>query len=242
MSNTSSSSSSSSSSMSSSTSTSNNTSSRGRTAEYDLIIIGAGLSGLSAASYYHEYSSRSKIIVLEGRSRVGGRTYSTNEYGSKSNGYEPHTLDLGGAYIGPSQNRILRLAKRFHVKTKKVYNEGKTVMYMNKKRYEYNGTIPSLSPLALLDLNHLMVDTETKRRSIDITQPWNHPHADVWDNMTVQDYIDAKSYTDIAKKIYSGATKGLLCVEANTVSLLSWLFYIQSGECINRITETSNGA
>lgn len=39
-------------------------------------------------------------------------------------------MDLGGAYIGPTQNRILRKAKEYGVKTYKVNEEESLVHYV----------------------------------------------------------------------------------------------------------------
>lgn len=72
----------------------------------DVIIIGAGFAGLSAAKYF---SSKSiKCLVIEGRSRVGGRTL------SQAINDEQWTIDLGGQWIGPTQKRILSFVEEFH--------------------------------------------------------------------------------------------------------------------------------
>ena len=74
----------------------------------DIVIVGAGFSGLSAAKYF---SSKSiKCIVIEGRSRVGGRTLS-----QKINN-EDTIIDLGGQWIGPNQKRILSFIEEFNLK------------------------------------------------------------------------------------------------------------------------------
>lgn len=44
---------------------------------------------------------------------------------------ETKWVDLGGAYIGPTQNRILRLAREYGVKTYKVNEQEKLVHYVN---------------------------------------------------------------------------------------------------------------
>jgi monoamine oxidase len=73
----------------------------------DVVIIGAGFAGLSAAKYL---SSKSiKCLVIEGRSRVGGKTL------SQQINDEKWTIDLGGQWIGPSQNRILSFIKEFNL-------------------------------------------------------------------------------------------------------------------------------
>lgn len=72
----------------------------------DVVIIGAGFAGLSAAKYLSLKSI--KCIVIEGRSRVGGRTLSQKINDQKL------TIDLGGQWIGLSQNRILSFIKEFN--------------------------------------------------------------------------------------------------------------------------------
>lgn len=43
---------------------------------------------------------------------------------------ETKWVDLGGAYIGPTQNRILRIAKQYGVKTYKVNEEESLIHYV----------------------------------------------------------------------------------------------------------------
>uniref|UniRef100_A0A673LCZ9 monoamine oxidase n=1 Tax=Sinocyclocheilus rhinocerous TaxID=307959 RepID=A0A673LCZ9_9TELE len=62
-------------------------------------------------------------VLLEARNRVGGRTYTVQNKETK-------WVDLGGAYIGPTQNRILRIAKQYGVKTYKVNEESSLVHYV----------------------------------------------------------------------------------------------------------------
>ena len=46
-------------------------------AEYDVIILGAGLSGITAAKHLHENGIKS-FVVLEAQDYVGGRLKNTN--------------------------------------------------------------------------------------------------------------------------------------------------------------------
>lgn len=55
----------------------------------DVIVIGGGISGLSAANYLLNHNSDLKVRVLEARSRVGGRTWTKL-------GDDGHPIDVGG--------------------------------------------------------------------------------------------------------------------------------------------------
>ena len=136
---------------------------------YDCIIVGAGLSGLSAALYLKD-SSICNICVLEARNRVGGRT--CTEYAELDNGTKCY-YDAGGAYVGPTQNRILRLAKRYNIGTFHVNFKGKTTLNYNDKVTTYDGVIPNTGVLALLDLNHILRETNRLSELIDTTNIWN---------------------------------------------------------------------
>ena len=90
-----------------------------RTKTADVVVIGAGLSGLTAARKL--VKAGHSVVVLEARDRVGGRTLNAKVAGGE-------ITEIGGEYIGPTQNRILALAKAVGVKTFKTYNEGSNVL------------------------------------------------------------------------------------------------------------------
>ena len=67
-----------------------------------VIVVGAGLSGLAAARRL--VAAGHDVLVLEGRDRVGGRT----EGGHLADGTP---IELGGQWIGPTQNRMYELVE-----------------------------------------------------------------------------------------------------------------------------------
>ena len=67
---------------------------------FDVIVIGGGLAGLSSARRMK--AAGASVVVLEGRSRVGGRVHSQRlDTG--------HTIDLGAQFIGDAQRRVSAL-------------------------------------------------------------------------------------------------------------------------------------
>ena len=206
---------------------------------YDAIIIGGGISGMSAASYLHDHST-SDFIVLEARTRVGGRTHTL----TTADGYK---VDVGGAYVGPTQNRILRVAHQLGVKTTLTYDSEATntknvLVYGNNSRTEYKGVIPHVSPFALLDMNYALQQTERLRKQIDLLKPHLPPqsfaHAD---SITMEQWITSTCTSPLACELYRGAVRGLFCVEPCEVSVQLWMSFVQSGHGFDLICGVRGG-
>ncbi len=103
----------------------------------DVAIVGAGLAGLTAARALKR-AGRS-VIVLEARERVGGRTWNHAIGGGD-------VVDLGAAFIGPTQDRIAALAKAMGVKTFPTYNKGSNVQFINGRADPLPGRGPPAGP------------------------------------------------------------------------------------------------
>jgi monoamine oxidase len=76
------------------------------TAATDVVVVGAGLAGLAAASRLVDAGA--EVVVLEARDRVGGRTLTLPAA-------DGTLIDHGGHWIGPTQDRIAALAERVGV-------------------------------------------------------------------------------------------------------------------------------
>ncbi|MEM7798308.1 MAG: FAD-dependent oxidoreductase [Chloroflexota bacterium] len=82
----------------------------------DVIVVGAGLSGLTAAVRLAETGL--KVTILEARDRIGGRIYSAPLPGT------PHRFDLGPAWFWPHQEEIIDLLQRLNIPHFEQYETG----------------------------------------------------------------------------------------------------------------------
>jgi monoamine oxidase len=82
---------------------------RAETLTRDVVVVGAGAAGIAAAAELT--GAGYTVIVLEGRSRLGGRVWTSRLWPGRP-------IDLGASWIhGTSGNPLTALAKRFKLRT-----------------------------------------------------------------------------------------------------------------------------
>src|SRR5919106_5664681 len=111
----------------------------------DVVVVGAGLAGLTAA---RELSGAGlDVRVLEARDRVGGRTL------SQAVGEHPEDIvEVGGQWVGPTQHEVLALARELGIETYPTHIQGRNLFESpSGKVKRYRGTIPTLGPLVMVD-------------------------------------------------------------------------------------------
>ncbi|MBZ3884140.1 Amine oxidase [flavin-containing] A, partial [Sciurus carolinensis] len=188
---------------------------------------------LAAAKLLSEHEVN--VLVLEARDRVGGRTYTVrNEH--------VNWVDVGGAYVGPTQNRILRLSKELGLQTYKVNINERLVQYVRGRTYPFRGAFPPVwNPLAYLDYNNLWRTMDNMGKEIPADAPWQAPHAEEWDKMTMKDLIDKICWTKTARQFASLFVNINVTSEPHEVSALWFLWYVKQCGGTTRIFSVTNG-
>lgn len=92
----------------------------------DVVVVGAGLAGLAAATALAEHGK--STVVLEARDRVGGRMVCQPVGGGRG------CVDLGGEWIGPTQTRITDLADRLSVATFPWQHHGRSILHFDGRQ------------------------------------------------------------------------------------------------------------
>lgn len=195
----------------------------------DIAILGAGLSGLAAARKLQAAGKR--VIVLEARDRVGGRSYSVSLGGSP--------VDLGGQWIGPTQDRVIALARGLGLATFPQHHAGKRLLELDGKIKEYRGTIPKVPILHSIEAGITLARLEIMARRVSAEEPWT---SEQWDGESLAAWIDGHVRTSSAKKLLGIGTEMIFGGEPKDISFLYFLFYLRAGGGFTRLAEVRNGA
>jgi monoamine oxidase len=227
----------------------------------DVVVIGAGFAGLSAARRLR--AKGLSVVVLEARDRVGGRVLNQD---LAANGFPGRVVEMGGQFVGPMpdepasasvptqavynpQDRILALAKEVGVGTFKTYNAGSYTNYTQTGgAVPYSGSTrippdPSAANagLALGLLNQMATQVPTNA-------PWTAANAAKWDGETVESWMrrvlvpQGQDPESPAHHLLTLAVQAVLSTEPREVSLLQLLFYIASAGNLDNLIDTANGA
>ena len=201
--------------------------------ELDVIIVGAGLAGLKAALELKKAGKR--IVVLEARDRVGGRSMPGEICGQ--------TIDLGGQWVGPQQSLLLDQAQKLGVETYPQFTRGASLLSLNGKLSKYRSNIPKLPLLSLLELGLLDRRWKNEINSLPATaEPWLAAKAKQWDAHTLESWIRQNIHTHSAREFARTLVRALLCAETQQVSYLYFLEYLRQGHGLQTLTSVEGGA
>ncbi len=201
-----------------------------------VIVVGAGLAGLSAASVLVEAGQ--EVVVLEARHRVGGRVEGGTIAG--------HPVELGGTWLGEGHSRMHSLVQELGLETFRTFNdEGQLLVEFagrQSRMKSHKGAVPRLDPFALADLAQGLYRFERMARKIDIEAPWNSPRADVIDGQTFESWIHRNLRTSGGRSYFRVACEAVFCADAGDLSLLHVLFYARANTDLETLLAVDHGA
>jgi len=196
-------------------------------------IVGAGLAGLIAARQL--VATGVSVCVMEARSRVGGRTWSHPAA-------DGTLIDLGGQWIGPTQQRMQRLAAELDAETFKTWDSGNNIQYHAGERLVYSGAIPTADRLVAGDVMEAMLNLNMMAMRMSPDAPWTAPEAAALDAQTFATWLDANISTLGARALLELAIQAVFSAEPRDLSLLHVLFYIRSAGGLMDLIGVTGGA
>ncbi|WP_454789119.1 flavin monoamine oxidase family protein [Mycolicibacterium lutetiense] len=198
----------------------------------DVVIVGAGFAGLSAARTLVRLGHQ--VVVLEGRDRVGGRSSTTTIAGVP--------VDLGGTFVGPTQDAVLALADELGCRTVPTYDRGKNLIRWHGRVRSYRSTIPRLSMMELFDVSRIQWRFERLCRLIRVDEPWNSPNAHKLDDRTLEQWLRSAGANASTRNLMAIMSRVTWGAEPDEVSMLHAARYVKAAGGLDRMLDVRGGA
>ncbi len=189
-----------------------------RRIETEVIVIGGGIAGLTAATELA--AAGSEVLVLEARDRVGGRTWNT-EIGGEAN-------ELGGQWVAPYQSAMHELLADLEIELFDTFRTGQHVFVDQKGRsHRYDGHDAPLGESSEKAFEAAESKLDSLAKEMDPETPWEHPDAERLDRITFESWLQEEISDEMARDLMrSWLAGGFLAKPAHTFSLLQGLWMI----------------
>jgi monoamine oxidase len=201
--------------------------------EADVVIVGAGLSGMIAARKVLEAGLTP--LVLEANDRVGGRILTEVVDGVP--------LELGAQWIGDTHQRMFRLAAELGVETFAQYDEGETSYELDGSGVLREHDFHTRYEPELAEVEGVLRRLDGLAADVPVDAPWQAPRAAEWDAITAGAWYDAQELSVVGRTLLEICTVGILAVPTAEVSFLHLLFTIRTcGVTAELFAESEGGA
>lgn len=179
-----------------------------------VVVVGAGLAGLSAT--YELKQSGVDVLLLDARGRSGGRV--------SSDMLDGVPLELGGEFIGPTQNHVISLAKNLSLDLFETHNTGDIVFEPEPGQKTVfpgeSGMIPPMKPDIAADVLRCVVEIDELSRS--------HAKSTLFADRipsslrgSFGEWLDTRSTTKLGRQLVEYVVRGLSSAECDQISLAS---------------------
>ncbi len=183
--------------------------------QYDVIVVGAGIAGLTTGYYLDDYDL--DVLVLEKESRPGGRTVSGSHKGL--------VYAKGTEYLGKPSGSLAEILNDLEITPKEIplpvdatyrnglfywSDEGLALMYISESSVaEYNAFVSAMLQYAVGYEDVPFFDLTS-----DLA---------VLDSMTADEWFDEQGFADIYRETFNVASRGLFGAGLDEISALSMI-------------------
>ncbi len=158
--------------------------------ETDVVVIGAGAAGLTAATRLKAAGKR--VVVLEARDRVGGRLWTGD--------FDGHMLEIGGQWVSPDQDALIETLDELGLETYERYRDGENIYIAeNGERRLFEGDIFPVPAKTEGEIVGLIEKLDALVAEIDPEQPWAHPRAKELDEVSFAEWLGTQTDDEEAK-------------------------------------------
>ncbi|SOJ53551.1 Putative flavin-containing monoamine oxidase AofH [Mycobacterium simulans] len=201
------------------------------TYDVDVAVVGAGLSGLTTG-YRLVRNGIDKIVVLEAKDRVGGRTLTTKVNGT--------ILDAGATIISPAQQDILALADELGTRVTRSHHNRYVYLWQGERRIMRGvpqwATTPAVAgpwmrllsgaakltrwQTPVMEIVGSITKLERLRRTVPPLEPWLATDATHLDAQSLQEWINRETAAGRGRQLLEYLFASYFSPKPTCVSLL----------------------
>ncbi|XP_043204708.1 probable flavin-containing monoamine oxidase A, partial [Amphibalanus amphitrite] len=206
----------------------------------EVLVIGAGISGLTAAYEIQKRNPKTELCLVEAKGRVGGRTLATQIRVREG---QTETFDLGGQWVGSTQTDIMEMLDELGLEVYPQYIQGTKHMQLGGDSIRrYSSTIPNLGSwwgLVQLQLFIWKVDRLAKKCS-PLSSCSDRTIRDL-DGVSVEAFARQNISNMAALEAIIAACRVILGCDASRVSVVHFLAYTHAAGGLNALLEATPG-
>jgi monoamine oxidase len=194
-------------------------------AESKVLVVGAGIAGLTAAYRLRQFGV--SVDIVEARNRVGGRMYTARNVGGTS-----LYADIGGEFIDTTHTSLRSLAKELGLQTVDLYAAdqglvGETNYYQGRKIKE-----SEIAQWSIPLIKKIKQDLATLGNQ-PVTYRSKNPVAMKLDNISIAEYLERSQIHPILNQMLQDGYTTLYGRDAAEQSCLSMLLFIGTDGGVN---------
>jgi putrescine oxidase len=200
-----------------------------RTIQRDVVIVGAGATGLTAATAL--VRAGKSVIVLEARDRIGGRLWTSSIDGQM--------FEIGGQWVSPDQTALIETLDELGLETYERYRDGESVYVSRDGRARrYTGDIFPVGETTEAEITRLIALLDSLVAELDLEAPWAHPRAAEFDRITYLAWLESQSSdTEAIDNIALYVADAMLTKPAHAFSLLQALLMAASAGSFSNLVD-----
>ena len=198
--------------------------------EVDVLVVGAGATGLSAA-YALQRASRS-VLVLESRERVGGRLWTDEVDGVD--------LEIGGQWVSPDQDALLAMLEELGLETFERHREGESIYVgLDGERRTFTGEQLPVAEVVEAEMTRLTALLDELSGQMDPARPWDMPGARELDRITFLAWLEQNCAEPEARdNIGMFIAQAMLTKPAHTFSALQAVHMAASAGSFSNLVDS----
>jgi monoamine oxidase len=153
--------------------------------EFDVVVVGAGLSGLAAARGLLA-KGVGRVVVVEARDEPGGKCVWRRVGG--------HLVHPGPAWAAATQDHVKALAAAYGIDTYRVDVEGAKFAHPAERAVEFSdGPTPQLTDARREEFERCRAELSRLCEQVPVSRPWDAADAETLDMTTPASWIRSQS-------------------------------------------------